>query len=92
MAALLLGACVDIDDASTGRQIYEQACANCHGDDLGGGIGPALGAGTEVADRDDEYYIVTITRGRGRMPAFGSTLSDDQIERVIEFLREQQRP
>lgn len=90
IAAVLLGACVEIDDTSSGQQIYEQACANCHGDDLGGGIGPAVGAGSEVAARDDEYYVVTITRGRGRMPAFGSTLSGEQIDRVIEYLREQQ--
>lgn len=83
-------ACVQIDDASTGRELYDQVCANCHANDLSGGIGPALGAESEVADRDDEYYRVTISRGRGRMPAFGSTLTDEQIQRVIDYLRSEQ--
>jgi mono/diheme cytochrome c family protein len=28
--------------AASGRQIYYQACANCHGEDLAGKVGPAL--------------------------------------------------
>lgn len=38
----------------------------------------------------DEFYRVTIEHGLGRMPAFGATLRDDQVEQVIEFIREQQ--
>jgi mono/diheme cytochrome c family protein len=71
--------------------MYQEVCANCHGDDLGGGIGPALGAGSNAAEQDDEFLVLTIDRGRGRMPSFDSTLSDDQIARVVEYLRTQQR-
>jgi mono/diheme cytochrome c family protein len=28
--------------AASGRQVYYQACANCHGEDLAGKVGPAL--------------------------------------------------
>ena len=92
LAAMLLLAsgCVTVDDGSSGAEIYDQVCARCHGVELQGGVGPGLGAGTEVADRDDEYYTQTIARGRGRMPGFRSTLTDDQIDRVIQYLRQEQ--
>lgn len=67
-----------------------QLCSRCHGEDLAGGIAPALGAGSNSANQDDEFLKLTITRGRGRMPAFGSNLSADQLERLIGFLRERQ--
>ena len=77
-------------DAS-GAEIFEQSCANCHGSDLSGGIGPALNAGSNAASQDDAFLELTITRGRGRMPSFQNTLSQEQIERVIGFIRDQQR-
>lgn len=90
LVALAASACVSVDDSATGSEIYDQICSRCHGSQLEGGVGPALGAGSAAADRDDEYWTQTITRGRGRMPAFRSTLTDEQIQRVIDFAREQQ--
>lgn len=88
---LLLAACgVTVPDEATGPEIYDLVCARCHASDLGGGVGPALGAGSEAAAKADDAYIQTITRGRGRMPAFGSSLTDAQIDLVIDYLREQQ--
>lgn len=92
MAALLfLGACVGrpAPDA-TGEEIYLQLCANCHGAQLEGGLGPALGWGSESATRPDEFLRVTITSGRGRMPSFSSSLDDSQLERLIGFIRQEQ--
>ena len=77
-------------DAS-GAEIYQQLCSNCHGDDLNGGIGLPIGAGSNAAAQDDEFLVLTIERGRGRMPSFDSTLTDDQILRVVEFVRDQQK-
>ena len=77
---------------ATGQQVYEQVCANCHAVDLSGGVGPELGAGSNAADQDDDFLVLTITRGRGRMPSFDTTLSDDQIARVVDYLRTVQRP
>jgi mono/diheme cytochrome c family protein len=73
-----------------GREIYDQACATCHGSELEGGIGPALGPSSNAAEQEDSFLQLTITRGRGRMPSFQNTLSPGQIERVIAYLREQQ--
>ena len=92
LCLVALIACTEPPPAdATAEEIYQQVCTNCHGEDLAGGFGPAIGAGSNSADQDDEFLVLTITRGRGRMPSFDSTLSDDQIARVVEFLREQQQ-
>jgi mono/diheme cytochrome c family protein len=92
LCLLALIACTEPPPAdATGEEIYQQVCSNCHGDDLAGGFGPAIGAGSNSAEQDDEFLVLTITRGRGRMPSFDSTLSDEQIARVVEYLRDQQQ-
>jgi mono/diheme cytochrome c family protein len=75
---------------ATGEEIYVQLCSRCHGEDLAGGIGSALGPGSNAANQDDEFLELTIMRGKGRMPAFGSTLAADQLDRLIGFIRERQ--
>lgn len=76
---------------ATGEEIYVQLCARCHGVDLDGGVGPALGSGSNAAEEDDEYLEFTILNGRGRMPSF-STLDEAQVDRLIAHLRAVQRP
>jgi mono/diheme cytochrome c family protein len=88
----LAAACIGppAEDA-TGAEIFGQLCASCHASDLSGTIGPALGPGSNAVDLSDGVITATIGRGRGsRMPAFSRTLSDAQIERLVEFIRESQ--
>jgi cytochrome c551 len=88
---VVLAACTDPPAPdSSGEEIYQQVCANCHGNDLNGGVGPAVGAGSNSAAQDDDFLVLTITRGRGSMPSFDSTLSDEQISRVVDYLRTEQ--
>jgi mono/diheme cytochrome c family protein len=88
---LLITACADPPPPeASGEEIYRQVCANCHGIDLNGGVGPAVGAGSNSAAQDDDFLVLTITRGRGPMPSFESTLSDEQIARVVDYLRAEQ--
>jgi mono/diheme cytochrome c family protein len=88
---LLITACADPPPLeASGEEIYRQVCANCHGNDLNGGVGPAVGAGSNSAAQDDDFLVLTITRGRGPMPSFESTLSDEQIARVVDYLRAEQ--
>jgi mono/diheme cytochrome c family protein len=75
---------------ATGEEIYLQLCSNCHGDDLEGRIGPALGSGSTAADHPDTFFEASILDGRGRMPSFRTSLDDDQLVRLIAFLREVQ--
>ncbi len=67
------------DDATI--DLYAQNCAPCHGGIGEGGVGPSLQRSTEpLADQ-----VATITFGRGGMPAFGATLSRDQLEAISAF-------
>jgi mono/diheme cytochrome c family protein len=92
LTAFMVMSCSDRPPAdASGAEVFERICANCHGSDLSGGVGPALDAGSNAASQDDAFLELTITRGRGRMPSFQNTLSQEQIERVIDFIREQQR-
>ena len=76
-------------DAS-GEQIFKSLCASCHGVDLEGRIGPALGPGSNAAGQPDSFIEVTVLHGRGSMPSFRSTLDDVQVARLIGYLREVQ--
>lgn len=77
-------------DDATGSQIYSMLCSNCHGDQLEGGIGPPLGPGSNSADQPDSFLETTIEHGRGRMPSFDSSLDQDQLVRLIGYIREVQ--
>jgi mono/diheme cytochrome c family protein len=91
LLGVLMSSCVGRPDAdATGEEIYLQLCSNCHGDQLEGGVGPPLGPGSNAAEQPDEFLHVTITQGRGRMPSFSSSLTDDQVDRLIAYLREAQ--
>lgn len=74
---------------ATGEEIYAQLCARCHDGDLSGGVGPALGPGSNAASEDDEYLEFTIVNGRGRMPSF-SSLTEQQVDRLVAHIREVQ--
>jgi mono/diheme cytochrome c family protein len=80
------------DEDATGEEIHAELCARCHGADLGGGIGPPLGPGSAAAAETDEFLEFTIVNGRGRMPSFASSLDEDQLDRLIDFMREQGGP
>jgi len=70
-----------------GRDIYAERCATCHGDTGQGGQGPRL-AGTVVVNYPDVAdEIALVTDGRGAMPPFALTLSDDEIVAVVAFTR-----
>jgi mono/diheme cytochrome c family protein len=91
LTAVTIAGCVGrpADDA-TGEEIYLQLCSNCHGDQLQGAVGTALGPGSNAAEQPDEFLTVTISQGRGRMPSFESSLTEDQVEVLIGYLREVQ--
>jgi cytochrome c oxidase cbb3-type subunit 3 len=74
----------------TGPQLYSMACSYCHGADLEGNIGPALGADSDVAQESDEFIEEQIRTGPGEMPAFGTVFTDDQIQSIIDYLRFEQ--
>lgn len=50
-----------------------------------------MGPGSNSADQPDEFLEVTIVNGRGSMPSFSSSLDDDQLDRLVAYIREVQQ-
>lgn len=72
---------------SQGQQVFTANCATCHGPEgQGGGIFPAL-AGSEFLTGDPIQAAQVVLHGRGAMPAFGGTLSNEQIAAVLSYER-----
>jgi mono/diheme cytochrome c family protein len=73
--------------ASSGKQVFTANCAQCHGPEGEGGVGPRL-AGTVVAEYPDEEDQAAIVRdGRGGMPSFRNRLTPEQIADVVAYTR-----
>lgn len=91
-AALVMTACsrAQLPADATGEQVYGAFCASCHGEDLNGGFGPSLGPGSDAVSMTDEFYRFTIEHGLGRMPSYGSSLTDEQVDLVVAYVRQVQ--
>jgi ubiquinol-cytochrome c reductase cytochrome c subunit len=77
------------DDPQRGREIFEQSCAMCHGQDASGmmGMHPSLRGAIERLSR--EGVEITIREGRSTtppMPSFGNELTEEEIDDVAAYL------
>jgi mono/diheme cytochrome c family protein len=72
----------------SGRDVYEQQCAVCHGPQGEGGAGLRLAGGSVVARfpriEDQQTFVRS---GKGAMPAFGGSLTAEQLRAVVEYTR-----
>lgn len=77
-----------VSTARDGQQLYESNCAACHGaGGAGTSVAPDLGGVVERIGR--EAVAAAIRDGRDAtppMPAFGSQLSDGQVEALVGHL------
>ncbi|MGH2820469.1 MAG: c-type cytochrome [Actinomycetota bacterium] len=76
-------------DPRRGREVFEQSCAMCHGQDASGmmGMHPSLRGAVERLSR--EGVEVTIRQGRDTtppMPSFEGRITDKEIADVIAYL------
>jgi cytochrome c oxidase cbb3-type subunit 3 len=89
-------------DPRTGKEIFEQMCAGCHGTRGDGGEGHSGGFSpviTTLANKEymsqvpDDYLVLIIKKGGAymgkiaAMPAWETRLSDDDIRRVVAHIR-----
>ena len=72
------------NSASKGQEIYTSHCSRCHGDD--GKLGMSGAADLSVSTIDMQTKINIIKNGKnGIMPAY-TTIGDDQIKAVAEYI------
>ncbi|MBT0653957.1 cbb3-type cytochrome c oxidase subunit II [Geomobilimonas luticola] len=68
-----------------GKALYDKECAQCHGADLKGGVGPALAD----IDKPDAEVFKSIYAGieSGGMPAYGESLGKDRVWKLTTFIK-----
>jgi cytochrome c6 len=78
---------------SDAAKLYKTNCALCHSAN-GSGDGPsgkALHAkdlrSEEVQKQSDEALSEVITKGKGKMPAFGAKIKPDDVTNLVSYLR-----
>ena len=74
---------------------YQTYCAPCHGDNGKADTEQGKKKGARdlskakwQASVKDERLQESITKGRGKMPAFGKKLSDDEIKALVKEVRD----
>jgi len=73
----------------TGEQIYKTYCAGCHGaEGQGGGMCPSFVEDKARLAKADEELLLSIKKGKGMMPAYDWLFSDEDILKVIKYLRD----
>src|SRR5437867_10119426 len=86
--------------APRAERLFLGLCATCHGSDGRGSwraalflVRPGNLADAAAMDRRSDNYLFDLIKhggapiGRPGMPAFGSTLSDDEIGEVVRYVR-----
>jgi mono/diheme cytochrome c family protein len=72
-------------DAESGTVVFSENCSVCHGaTGHGGNGGPDLR--TMPLAQSEKGAIMQVTNGGGGMPAFGGTLSEEEIENVAAYV------
>jgi len=75
-------------------KIYKTNCVLCHSANGSGDSpsGKALHAkdlrSEEVQKQSDTALSEVITKGKGKMPAFGAKVKTDDVEKLVTYLRE----
>ena len=79
-----------------GQTLYAEKCALCHGA-TGVGDGPGAAAldpkprnhtdGSYMNAQSNESLVAVIKDGKGQMPAWGATMSDDEVRAVLAYVR-----
>jgi cytochrome c oxidase cbb3-type subunit 3 len=77
-----------------GRTLFlEMNCYGCHGGHGGGGMGPSLRDATWIYGGTDAEVFSSIAQGRAHgMPAWGTRLPDDQIWKLVAYIKSMRTP
>lgn len=76
-----------------GAAVFKKNCVMCHGADgtgktkMGLKFGAADLSSNDIQALSDEAIAQTVRNGKGKMPPFGKTLTDDEITQVVKHVR-----
>jgi mono/diheme cytochrome c family protein len=68
----------------SGKLVFEQKCAACHGSD--GTAGIANAANLQASKSDRPSVIQTVSDGKNAMPSFKSQLTEEEILKLANYL------
>ena len=79
------------DSKSYEASLYRQNCAVCHGveangKEIDGKLVPSLRYG-DIEKKTEQEIYEQILHGKLPMPAFQNQLTDDEIKRMVKFIR-----
>ncbi len=79
-------------DTAAGKATFQTKCAMCHGPDGGGSeVGKSMNVpdlrSQAVQKLSDAELAQIISNGKGGMPAFKDSLSEDQIHGLVSHIR-----
>jgi len=77
-----------------GRQLFNRMnCSGCHGGHAGGGMGPSLRDVDWMYGSTDAQIFSSIAEGRAYgMPAWGTKLQDDQLWKLVAYIKSMRTP
>ena len=92
LAGGLVAVCSSSAMAQDAAATYKAKCAMCHGPDgKGSAMGVKMGAhdftSADVQKQTDAQLTDTITKGKGKMPAYSGKLSDADIKGLVTYIR-----
>ncbi len=88
LACSLIAVCTSSAVAQDVAGTYKAKCSMCHGaDGKGGKMGTRDFASPEVKAETDAQLTDIITKGKGKMPAYGGKVSDDDIKGLVTYIR-----
>jgi len=88
LACSLIAVCTSSAVAQDAAGTYKAKCAMCHGPDgKGGKMGTRDFASPEVKAETDAQLADIVTKGKGKMPAYGGKLKDDEIKGLVTYVR-----
>lgn len=92
LACGLIAVCACPAVAQDAAATYKAKCALCHGPDgKGTPTGQKMGtrdfASPDVKGETDAQLTDVITKGKGKMPAYGGKLKDTEIKDLVAYVR-----
>lgn len=88
LACGVIGVCSASAAAQDAAATYKSKCAMCHGaDGKGGKMGTKDFASPEIKSQSDAQLVEAITKGKGKMPAYGEKLKESEIKDLVTYIR-----